>query len=85
MAKVLDNASDDQSMEMTKARIILVKLYFLCMVKKILSGVQNKGFEILYLQLNFNRSGSHAVLVNLLLMKIVTIIENRRQRDKRDW
>ena len=85
MAKVLDNASDDQSMEMTKARIILVKLYFLCMVKKILSGVQNKGFEILYLQLNFNRSGSHAVLVNLLLMKTVTIIENRRQRDKRDW
>ena len=85
MAKVLDNASDDQSMEKTKARIILVKLYFLCMVKKILSGVQNKGFEILYLQLNFNRSGSHAVLVNLLLMKTVAIIENRRQRDKRDW
>ena len=85
MAKVLDNASDDQSMEMTKARIILVKLYFLCMVKKILSGVQNKGFEILYLQLNFNRSGSHAVLVNLLLMKTVAIIENKRQRDKRDW
>ena len=85
MAKVLDNASDNQSMEMTKARIILVKLYFLCMVKKILSGVQNKGSEILYLQLNFNRSGSHAVLVNLLLMKTVAIIENKRQRDKRDW